>query len=263
MARKFDKSAPGRMSFHEIAREVRRRSGNRSKPSDIQIVNAIGIGAARPHWLVPKTFEHLSWDVSNSIAAEDAEEWMTRHLVPCFAALQAEWDDRKTERRSRKGWQNTRLARLREIGYAAFKAEFKALHKERYTRRDVDGWLLRKYRNWPGIIPAPKPPKKKKAKPTKVFPADAPTITVTTIANYPGDKWRPLAVYGPDYLVKATLRSGQLFRIIGAPDAKPKTLAVRIKWPSNLGRVDDELILKRNEFHAGWGYQGELSERVG
>ena len=40
-----------------------------------------------------------------------------------------------------------RLARMREIGYSVFKAEFNALHGERRTRRDVDGWLLKKYRN--------------------------------------------------------------------------------------------------------------------
>ena len=43
MTRHFDESPPGRMNFREIAAEVRKRSGNRTKPSDIQIVNAIGM----------------------------------------------------------------------------------------------------------------------------------------------------------------------------------------------------------------------------
>ena len=88
------------MNFREIAKEVRKRSGNRTKPSDIQIVNAIGQNAYRPHYLVPEKFEYLEWDGSNSISTEDAERWMTETLVPCFAALQAEWDDRKAQKRN-------------------------------------------------------------------------------------------------------------------------------------------------------------------
>ena len=80
----FDESPSGRMNFRKIAKEVRKRSGNRTRPSDIQIVNAIGQNAYRPHYLVPEKFEYLEWDGSNSISTEDAERWMTETLVPCF-----------------------------------------------------------------------------------------------------------------------------------------------------------------------------------
>ena len=155
MSRYFDKSPQGRMNFREIAVEVRKRSGNRSKPSDIQIVNAIGQNAYRPHSLVPKEFEYLRWDASNSISPKDAESWMTKHLVPYFAALKEEWDDQKEFKRRRKGFQGDRLAHMREIGYEAFKAEFEVLHEERRTREDVDGWLLKKHKDDASDFPAP------------------------------------------------------------------------------------------------------------
>ena len=182
MARFFDKSPPGRMNFRKIAREVRKRSGNRSRPTDIQIVNAIGMNAARPHSLVPERFEYLAWDAANSISTEDAERWMTEHLVPYFAALQAEWNDRKAERRNRKGWQESRLAYMRKIGYGAFKAEFDALHEERRTRKDVDGWLLKKYRDRAAEI-LPAAPKVKPPEPPPPTPSPQPMPHLSTDIN--------------------------------------------------------------------------------
>ena len=153
----FDTSPEGRMNFREIAEEVRERSGNRTKPSDIQIVNAIGQNAYRPHSLVPESLYRLSWDESNSLSIEDAEIWM-KHLVVHFAALQAEWDDRKAQKYSRKGFEEGRLKHMKAVGYEAFKAEFEALHEERRTRQDVDGWLLKREKDNASDYPVPQRP---------------------------------------------------------------------------------------------------------
>ena len=267
MTRHFDESPPGRMNFREIAAEVRRRSGNRRKPSDIQIVNAIGQNAYRPHPLVPESLERLAWDGDDlTLSTADAETWMA-HLVPHFAALQAEWDDAAAFRRGRKAFQRERLAHMRKVGYAAFEAAFKALHPERYTRMDVDGWLLQKYRETPDDIPEPdvaipKKAKKPRPAPPPAFPADAPSVTVSEIKGRAGDKWRPMLVSGPDWITSATLRSGQLVRLIGAPDDKPETVAVVVVWPVAMNRADDKLIMKINEFHRGWGYQARMATGV-
>ena len=265
------------MNFREIAREVRKRSGNRAKPSGIQIVNAIGYQARErrtlggTHYLVPVTFNFLKWDAANSISAEDAERWMTEHLVPVFAAIQAEWDDQKAFRRGRKRFQRSRLAHMREVGYAAFQGEFAALHEERRTREDVDGWLLEKFADTPDDIPEPEVAIPKKAKrvavtrppkPSEVFPADAATVIVHGVSGYASDKFRKMFSSGPDWIEDAILRSGRIVRLIGAPDDKPSTVAVVVDWPVEMARPDDKLILKRRHFHRGWGYQGRLAEGV-
>ena len=96
---------------------------------------------------MPEALYHLAWRKDdNTLSTEEAELWMA-HIVPHFAALQAEWDDRKAQKRNRKGFESDRLARLREVGYVAFKVEFDALHEERRTLKDVDGWLLKKHRD--------------------------------------------------------------------------------------------------------------------
>ena len=146
------------MNFREIARLVRERSGNHAKPRDTQIVNALGQNALRPHPLVPEAFEHLTWDDDNSIATEDAERWMTECLVPHFTALQAEWDDRQAQSSGYKAFEASRLAHMREVGYYTFLDEFEALHAERRTRKDVDGWLLKKYKDRQDEFPHPTPP---------------------------------------------------------------------------------------------------------
>ena len=277
MTRHFDESPPGRMNFREIAQEVRRRSGNRRKPSDIQIVNAIGIQARErrahgmTHSLVPPAFKNLAWDGANSIATEDAERWMAAHLVPYFAALKAEWDDRDAFKRRRKGFQRDRLAHMRKVGYTAFALEFSALHEERRTRKDVDGWLLKKFADTPDDIPEPEvaiPKKRKKVKapeapPHPIANADnAPVVMVIRIEGHPRLKFRPLAVEGPDWIEAAVLRSNQLVRLIGVPDAKPKKLPMRVSWPADMGRADDELVMRLREFHRGWGYQATMTTMV-
>ena len=271
MPRHFDEDQPGRMNFRRIAQEVRRRSGNRRAPSDIQIVNAIGQNCFRPHWLVPAKFESLAWDGRNAIATEDAELWMTEHLVPCFEALQAEWDDRDAFKRRRKGFQRDRLAHMRRVGYTAFQAEFDTLHEERRTRKDVDAWLLKKFADHRDDIPEPEvaiPPKKARKKtkpapkPAETFPADAPVVMVIGVDGHRRLKWRPLKVEGVAWITHATLKSNQLVRFIGAPDAKPQQLAVRVSWPAQMGRPDDELMMSLANFQAGWGYQAKLQRRV-
>ena len=266
MARRFDDSSPGRMNFREIAREVRRRSGNRRKPSDIQIVNAIGSYAHRPHHLVPDAFDHLEWDENNSLAEADAERWITEHLVSHFAAIQAEWDDAEAFRRRRRGFQRDRLAHMREVGYAAFKAEFEAMHPERYTLRDVDGWLLRKYADRQADIPEPEVAIPKKPKPLNLRPAEperaVDTVTVTQIKGYPRQKFRHLIFEGPHWIEAAVLRSGQIIRLIGAPDDKPEKLTIRVKWPASVNRADDEVVASLREFHRGWGYQAKMETGI-
>ena len=155
MTRHFDTSPPGRLNFREIAAAVRERSGNPTRPTDIQIVNSIGENAYRPHALAPPPFEGLEWDAANSLLIEDAERWMSAVLVPHFAALQAEWDDRAAQKRGYKSFEGARIAHMIAVGYAAFAAEFEALHKERRTRKDVDGWLLKKHRDHRGDFPPP------------------------------------------------------------------------------------------------------------
>ena len=150
MGNRFNTSPEGRMNFRAIAREVRQRSGNRQKPHELQISNALEHPAYCPHpqvsptWkhlLVPATCEHLQWDEENSITIADAELWIP-HLVLHFAALQAEEDDRK---KNRMTFERERFAHLKKVGYTAFQAEFDALHEQRRTQKDVDGWLLRTY----------------------------------------------------------------------------------------------------------------------
>ena len=58
------------------------------------------------------------------------------------------------------------------------------------------------------------------------------------------------------------LRSGQIVRLIGAPDDKPATVAMVVVWPVAMGRPDDKLILKLNEFHRGWGYQARMAQNI-
>ena len=215
MARHFDTSPPGRMNFREISQEVRRRSGNRSKPSDIQIVNAIGQNAVRPHSLVPEAFKHLAWDGSNTISTEDAERWMTEHLVPYFEALQAEWNDRREFRGRRKGFQRDRLAYMRKVGYAAFEAEFRALHAERYTRRDVDGWLLKRYAYTRNDIPEPEVAIPEK---TKSF---AETVTRDTVAR----RWNAKAG-------RAETLDEAWERVQGGITPKPATVFPNVAPPS-------------------------------
>ena len=59
------------------------------------------------------------------------------------------------------------------------------------------------------------------------------------------------------------LRSNQLVRLIGVPDAKPKKLPMRVSWPADMGRADDELVMRLREFHRGWGYPGEDADEGG
>ena len=99
-------------------------------------------------------------------------------------------------------------------------------------------------------------------KPPAPISDDAPVVQVRAVRGPEGSLFRKLDVAGPDWIERAVLRASRVFRIIGAPDAKPETIAVTVRWPARRRRPAETVVLKLRNFAAGWGYQGRLSSPV-
>ena len=104
--------------------------------------------------------------------------------------------------------------------------------------------------------------KRLKPRRTASFPADATVVTVTYIKGRNGDMFRKMDASGAAWILDAVLRSGSIFRLIGAPDDKPRTLPVRVRWPASMGREDDKIIMQRRNFARGWGYQAKMQTEI-
>ena len=105
-------------------------------------------------------------------------------------------------------------------------------------------------------------PHDRRRKPPAPVDADAPVVQVRAVRGPEGALFRKLDVEGPDWIERAVLRASQVFRLIGAPAAKPETIAVTVRWPARRRRPDEAVTLKLREFRVGYGYQGKLSSPV-
>ena len=139
---------------------------------------------------------------------------------------------------------------MREIGYAAFVRGVQGASRRAPDRKDVDGWLLKKYADTPDNIPDPEVaiPKRKKRQPPP------PRVSIPTPPPVPEPEpepeseprsdpvraysesnpdiersltmrwrrrwiwWRGTIVSGPPWITKVTMRGDKFVRVFGDHD---------------------------------------------